>query len=294
MIRLRRSTKYVIVIAVFLASIAIGLQKSKLHKSFGEKQTGVDVSAASELFQKADYFKKIKMSFHPKDFQEARKVIANELGKSSITRKYWDSTANFMILVSEIPDSCSTEIISNLRNVDGLTEDKVYTASDQNILIDVEAHLENKKLVKERIKGDLSNPNRRMTEDGIARLERSLSRIQTEIDSLSNQVRIHKQKKENNLLFITAVKENVDNQLQSKVKDFILTTIVMIIAFTLALILFYFLLIGFLNLMKRLGIRTAQESGKYSYNYNKYYGYGSRNKRVKRIYKDKKGDDEEE
>ena len=293
MIRLRRSTKYFIVVAVFVVSILVGLDKSKLHKNFGEKKSNVNVTTASELFKKAGHFKKIKMSFYPKDYQAARKTIANELGKKGITRKFWDSTPNYMILVSEVPDSCSSEIISKLRNIQGLSEDKIYTDSDQDILINVEEHLKNKKLVKERIKSDLSNSNRRMTEDGIARLERSLSRIQTEIDSLSNQVEIHKRKKEHNLLFVTAIKQDTKSSMKHTIQDFILTTVVMIISLTIALVIFYFLLVGLLRLMKKLGIRTAQESGKYSYNYNKYYGYGSRNKRVKRIYKDKKEDNQE-
>jgi hypothetical protein len=294
MIKLRSSTKYVIVIAVFFVSVAIGLQRSKLHKSFGEQQTVLDVKTAQDLFDKSPHFKKIRMGFRPADFQKTKSAITSELNNELITRKYWDSTGQYIVLVSEIPDSLASSIVSNLRNINGLVEDKIFTDSNQDIEINVEEHLKNKQLVKERLKTDLSNPNRRMTEQSVASAERSLSKLQTEIDSLSNQVKIHKQRKERNLLFLTAVNAQTGNRFMKSLQEFIFTTILMLIVLTVGLLIFYFIMVMFLKLMKKLGIRTAQGTGNYSYNYNKYYGYGAKNKRIKRIYKDKKTSDEEE
>jgi hypothetical protein len=293
MIKLKSGTKYVIVIAVFFASVAIGLQKSKLHKSFGETKTQVDFGKAQELFDKSPHFKKIRMGFMPGDFAATRKIITDELNHIEITKKYWDSTGNYVVLVSEIPDSMTESIVLKLRKINGMTDDKIFTDSNQDISIDVEEHLKNKQLVKERFKKELNDHNRRMTEEGIARTERSLSKLQTEIDSLSNQVRIHKQRKDRNLLFLTAVNNQTGNRFVRSVKDFTFTTVLMLIVFTVGLLLFYFMMVFFLQMMKKLGIRTAQ-SGGYSYSYGKYYGYGSKNKRIKRIYKDKISSEEED
>jgi len=293
-VRVKHGTKYFIILLIFATSIFIGVKRSKIHKSFSPKTVVINDAKERKIFNSAPNYKKTELLYSIDDFQTAKKKFESILAKYSENTEA-SKSVNYLMAISEIPDSKSNQMLKELREIKGLTSDNTNNYEPKDININIKEHLENKKLVKNRIKQDLENPGKHLSEDKINRLGRSLTVLQTEIDSLSNQVDIQKRNSENNLVFIKAIRMNTDNLFLKSVKTFIITTVISLLLISFGLVFFYYVMLLFLKMMKRMGLKTSSASGRSSYNYNKYYGYGygRKNRKIKRIYKDKEPETEE-
>jgi len=295
MIKLRRGTKYFIIFLIFAVSILLGLKRSHLIGNFSQKKIVVNTSRAQEIFSKSPNCKKINMKYNVDDEKEVISKISNILSNKYSVTKFRNTKNNSLVLVAEFPDSLFSEVIPSLRKIKGLTEDNIRTSMGKGLEINVEEHLNNSKLVKEQIKEAIKNT--RISADTRDRLMNQLGKVQTEIDSLSNKYIIQKQNKENDLLFLTVVRNYSDSLLGRSVKSFVITTIIVMLALSIGMFFLYFAMVFILKLMSKLGIRTARDtaSGKYyNYDYNRGYYGNSHHKKVKRIYKNKKPEEEKE
>ncbi|MCD4818079.1 MAG: hypothetical protein K8S23_05270 [Candidatus Cloacimonetes bacterium] len=287
--RVKNGTKYFIIIFIIATSIFLGVKRSKIHKSFSTKTIIVNDEKEIQKFNTAPNYQKIKLTYNIQDFQVEKKKFETILTKYS-KKIETSKSENYILVVAEIPDSLTSEMLMELREIKGLTGDDTNNYEPQDININITEHLANKKLVKKRITQDLENTGKHLSEDRISRMGKKLTILQTEIDSLNNQVNIQKRNSENNLIFIKAVRMNTENLLLTSTKTFVLTTLIVLVLLSIGFVFFYYVMIFFLKMMKRIGLRTTS-SGKSSYNYNKYYGYGRKNRKIKRVYKDKTPED---
>ena len=121
------------------------------------------------------------MIFRVDDLSSEKEKLSEIITKYGLIKKHFDLTGSYIVSLLEIPTENSEIILQELRKIHGLSVEKAFSNSKTDININVQEHLNNKKLVKERIKKELSNQSRRLSEDKIDRLEKSLTTIQTEI-----------------------------------------------------------------------------------------------------------------
>lgn len=292
MIRLKRGTKYFIVIAIFAVSLFVGLRKSDLIDSFSHKTVLKRDQAAERIFKNADNIKKIRCSYNLPDkkfLQDIKEVFQTD----ELNKKYWSSQGYYNVGILEVPDSLLDGVLAELKSVKGFSSEKIITNDKPVINVDVKEHLENAKISKQSIIDGISD--KRLTPNRLKDYRTELRSVQSEIDSLKNLVNIKKFNENINLILLDIVTPHVDTTLKRSIQEFIFTTLVTLIALIILVAFFYFVMVFILYLMKRFGIRTSHSStGSYNYNYS--YGskyYRRRPKKVKRIYKTKESDSEE-
>ncbi len=285
MVRLRRNTKYFIIAAMFIVSIFIGLERSRFLKSFRQTAPTINLSDFQKTYDKASNSKKIKMVFNVEEINAPVSELNGILSEYNIFTRNSDSKSNYTVSILEFPDSLFTDVMSDLREIKGLTEEKVKTPEDVSFDIDIEEHLNNKIIVRERIKESLKNP--RLNQESIERLRFSLNSVQTSIDSLNNQKTIQERNRTFNLLFLTILQRSGRTYTAMRILKsfgiFIGYFLIYMVAFTILLFILFFMMNSILKLMSALGLRTARGTSK-GYNYS----YGSYGRKVKRVYKGKK------
>ncbi len=285
MLRLRRSTKYFIIVVMFIVSIFIGLERSKFLKSFRYTAPSINLSDFQRTYNKASNSKKIKMVFNVGEISVPVSELDEVISEYNIFTKNSDSKSNYTVSILEFPDSLFTDVMSNLRKIKGLIEEKVKTPEGVSFDIDIEEHLNNKIIVRERIKESLKNP--RLNQESIERLRFSLNSIQTSIDSLNNWKIIQKRNRTFNLLFLTIIQKSDRTYTAKRITRsfgvFLGYFLIYMVAFTILLFILLFFMNFILKFMSALGFRTARGTSK-GYNYS----YGSYGRKVKRIYKGKK------
>ena len=285
MVRLRRNTKYFIIGIMFIVSIFVGLERSRFLKSFRQTAPSINLSDFQKTYDNAYNSKKIKMVFNVEEINVPVSELNGVLSEYSIFTKNSDSKSNYTVSILEFPDSLFTDVMSDLREIKGLTEEKVKTPEDVSFDIDIEEHLNNKIIVRERIKESLKNP--RLNQDSIERLRFSLNSVQTSIDSLNNQKTIQERNRTFNLLFLTILRKSGRTYTAMRIAKsfgiFLGYFLIYMVAFTILLLILFFMMNIILKLMSALGLRTARGTSK-GYNYS----YGSYGRKVKRVYKGKK------
>ncbi|NQV18074.1 MAG: hypothetical protein HQ534_05975 [Armatimonadetes bacterium] len=285
MVRLRSNTKYFIIGIMFIVSIFIGLERSRFLKSFRQTAPSINLSDFQKTYDKASNSKKIKMVFNVEEISAPVSELNGILSEYNIFTKNSDSKSNYTVSILEFPDSLFTDVMSDLREIKGLTEEKVKTPEDVSFDIDIEEHLNNKVIVRERIKESLKNP--RLNQDSIERLRFSLNSVQTSIDSLNNRKTIQERNRTFNLLFLTILQKSGRTYTAMRIAKsfgiFLGYFLIYMVAFTIFLFFLFFMMDFILKLMTKLGLRTARGTSK-GYNYS----YGSYGRKVKRVYKGKK------
>ena len=285
MVRLRRNTKYFIIGIMFIVSIFVGLERSRFLKSFRQTAPSINLSDFQKTYDNAYNSKKIKMVFNVEEINVPVSELNGVLSEYSIFTKNSDSKSNYTVSILEFPDSLFTDVMSDLREIKGLTEEKVKTPEDVSFDIDIEEHLNNKIIVRERIKESLKNP--RLNQDSIERLRFSLNSVQTSIDSLNNQKTIQERNRTFNLLFLTILQKSDRTYTAMRIAKsfgiFLGYFLIYMVALTILLLILFFMMNIILKLMSALGLRTARGTSK-GYNYS----YGSYGRKVKRVYKGKK------
>jgi len=272
MISLRKSTQYIIIILIFAISIYIGLRNSNLLKDTG-KAIKMDTSKTDEMFKKELNYKKIRLVYNANDVLGAIVQINENLKHEDVVTKFSESKLGHYTTITEIPGTEYQEIIGKLRGINGLTEDVVRTEKPSVFDINVEDHISNKKLAKVQTQARMKSS--RISQDESERLEIQLDRVQTSIDSLNKLISLDKHNAENDLIYLTVIKNiRSSESTKNKVKLFVTTTVLFLIIFTVGMIILYLLMVLLFKLITILGIRTAKESGGSSYYNYRYYRKG--------------------
>lgn len=288
MIRMRRETKYIIIIMVIVISLFLGLKKSNLLNSFQSRKQIVENKEAKKIFNAAENKKKIALEFRMDDPTKIDQKVNELLAEGKIGMKYSDAKSNQKSYVLVVADSSYSVVLQELKEIHLPQSENLKTAPDDKYATNIKANVENQKISKKRIQELI---NRSTSPERMKLFRSQLERIQTKIDSLENQINIQKANKENNVILLTAFGKMTGPSIGSSIKSFVKTTFLVLIALVIALVIFYYFMVLMIKLMSILGIRTSRGSsssyGSYgNYNYNRYKSYG---RRVKRVYKDKDG-----
>lgn len=295
MVRLSKRTQYFIVFLIFVVSVGIGLKKSNLMK---QTKISLDTSKATKIFKEEKNMKKVQLIYNTDKESNLVQKIDSLLNDKNVFVKFSELKGNYYTKIFELPNSYYNNMISKLRQVEGLTEEKVQLNEEAQFDINIEEHLKNNKFLIEKTKEDISKRRTRSTEK-LNDSNRLLKKLQMEIDSLNYVKVLQKHNKDYTLIFLTVIQNDKTTTFAYKMKVFVKTTFISLFLFILGFILFYLFIILLTKLMVLLGIRTIRESGG---GYSKYYrgsygGYGGysryyrpyRNRR-KRIRKEKESD----
>jgi len=284
MFRIRKEIKIFLILFTILISLFIGIKRSNLDKIFVQVNVTIDQSTANDIFENSFNNNKMKFEYFVEDISEINTLLY-EIGKTkkAITL-YSEIKNNYNLKVFEIPAEISDEILTKLRNIDGLNNENIQKAGLITKNTDLKENLNNNQIAKKRIQNLI---NGSVSPDRLTSFRRQLDIIQEKIDSLSIQEDIKKHNAEFSVVMISAVKNvNGNATLRNSLSIFLLITIASLILIIIGLIISYYIFVLMYKLMLILGIRTSRSgSSNYNYNYNKK-GY---DRKVKRIYKDKNG-----
>ncbi|MDP8210573.1 MAG: hypothetical protein P9M05_07155 [Candidatus Stygibacter australis] len=299
MFRLRKNTKYIVVIIIIVASLYFAVKISGIQNVFNTRITvsKIDDKRAEEVFNNAGNDKKIKLQYTTSDLKDFNNSLHGIYTKFDINPLYSNDTSNYYVSVFDFPDSLSDQVMKILRSLEKLNQEFLETADPEKFKINIEDHIENKERVKRTLENKIDNAVM-LTEDRISKFNENLTNIQLEIDSLRNQQMIFKNLVNNKMVYISSIYQDASQQITLRsrrinmVKNFLIYFLIfLIISMLLLVIANYFILMVF-KLMRMLGIRTSRSSsGGYSYGGNSYKSryYYRRPKKVKKIYKDENG-----
>jgi hypothetical protein len=301
MFRLKKSTKYLIVILIVAVSVYLAARLSDIQNIFNQKTSVVQIDdkRAEQVFNEARNDKKIKLFYSSEDLKAFNANLQKIYASFNINPLYANDTKNYYVSVFDFPDSLSDQVMSVLRNLNKLDQEYLDSADPDKFKINIEDHIKNKERVKRTLENKIDNAVM-LTEDRISKYNDNLTRIQLEIDSLRNQQKIIKTLVDNNLVYLASIFQNSSQQtaLQTRrinmVRNFFLYFLIFLLFSILLLVIANYFIILLFSLMRLLGIRTARSSSRSNYGGYGGYSYKSRNyyrrpKKVKKIYKDADG-----
>jgi len=281
MFRLRRDTKYVIIILVILFSVYLGMKKSNLNNAFTRKQVRIDTSSAEKIFENSTTVMKIQMKCNVNDLETINSVLSEIFTREDVSIKLSETKRNHQMIIFEYPNTLRETVLSQLRNVEGFASENIRSIPSSPFNANIKENLKNNQLAKTRIQELI---NKSTSPDRVAEFRIQLDRVQATIDSLMSQNIIQKHNEKYDVIMITSIKQLAgDTNLKQSIKTFAVTTFVVLVILIIGLVFGYYITILLINLMTVMGIKTSRSSsGGYSYNY-KRRGYG---RKIKRIYKD--------
>ncbi len=285
-VRLRRDTKFVIVLLIFFISIYAGYKRSNIVNLFLPKQTSIDRREAVKVFENTKNVRKITMEFRTENDSEIRQSINDLIFQEDVYTKYSDSKKSYQIYILELPHEKLENEINKFRQLDGLEAEHIISDSDVVMDANVKENLENHLITKNRLQELISKTS---SPQSLAKFQSDLERTQAKIDSLNSYVSKQERVMNYDLLYITSINTGgVSVSAKRVIWKFVSVSFLCMIFLIFCLIILYFLTLGLTNLMSVMGIRTARSGrGSSNYNYNNYKSsYG---RKVKRIYKDKDG-----
>jgi hypothetical protein len=299
MFRLKKSTKYIIVIVIIVVAIYFATRLSDIQNIFNHKiaVNKIDDSRAEDVFVNANNDKKIKLLYSTSNLTEFNTALQKIYGKYDINPQYANDTRNYYVSVFDFADSLSDQVMADLRGLERLNQEFLDTADPDNFKINIEDHIENKERVKRTLENKIDNAVL-LTEDRINKYNQNLTNIQMEIDSLKNQQNIIKSLIDNKLVYVASLYQDTSQRLTLRtrrinmVKNFLLYFMAFLIISILVLVVANYFFIFIFKLMHLLGIKTSRSStggsnyGGTSYKSRYYY---RRPKKVKKIYKDENG-----
>lgn len=299
MFRLRKSTKYILVIAILAVSIYFAAKLSGIQYIFetSASVSKIDDERADKAFKNAGNDKKIQLNYTTSNLIDFKNSLQEIYADFDINPLYANDTKSYYVSVFDFPDSLSDQVMTKLRRLEKLNQEFLETADPEKFKINIEDHIENKERVKRTLENKIDNAVL-LTEDRISKYNDNLTNIQLEIDSLRNQQKIFKNLINNKLVYVAALYQDASQQvtLRSRrvnmAKNFLLYFLLSLIISILLLIIANYFFIWIFKLMRMLGIKTSRSSsGGYSYGSNSYKSkyYYRRSKKVKKIYKDENG-----
>lgn len=285
MIRIRKSLLYFISFVIFIFAIVAGLSRIGVFDRV-TKSSKIDFSRATTLFEQAQNNTKITMTFTSSELSQIKNAVSQITSTDQAKIKVSDSGKHYYSAVITFHQDALEQVLDALRSIKGLQEEHIHTAPDAAMEMDVQAHLDARKLVKQRLEKDLQNASR-LSEQNIANLSASLSRVQSQIDSLNSKVATMQYNSSMAMLMLTVVDPGAMNgtDLIGKLQTFALTVLMVLIAELVVLLFFYLVIVLIFKLSPMLGIKPMHSSSSnYNYNYKRSSG-----KKIKRIYKDEEG-----
>ncbi len=271
MIFMSSSAKRWIIFIIFLLSIIMGYRMSDVG-SPKPTESGIDIREAENVFQNSIHTRKTRMNFAVSNFQNAIDSF-NEIISAEGIKQFYRLTGDMNIVsVIEISASEDDNIITRLRNLPGLENEKTETIEDiSHTTIDTPSHLEQNRFLLQRYRERLNNPY--LTTREISELQLQIRDIQTRIDSLYRIDHIKAEQEKQNHLVMAVIRRAESPGHTSRIMIYIDLAVKIIFSFvtiTIIVILLYFGIILLLKLMEWLGVKSSRKGLHYLYRYQKY------------------------
>ena len=270
MLRLKLGTKVLIILAIFVVAIVLSIKTSNLLTENSKKImiSKDELGTAKRKFDNLPVKKKIIYSFERA--QPIRDKIDNLFKNELIKTIYSSSEKNYSLIIIQFPDSIRNEVITEIRAIDGMISEKIFTETNEKFNINFEERIKLSKNQKSKYQ-ELRNNT---TIDGVARnLNKQINLVQAKIDSLKELEREKEIYQNSNLAFIKSkVQDKKDNILLDRLLQFAINTFIYLVVLLIGLIILYFILLLLIKFMEGLGIKTVKPT-------SRRYGYYSRKKK---------------
>ncbi len=282
MLVMSSGTKRIIIFVILALSIYLGVRMSGFMASVPPKQV-VETKEAEHVFNNAIHNTKTMLNFTVNDFPEVVASYNDIVTQEGVRTLYHVGTRNNIVSVIEFSDNLYNDVISGLREIPGLENEKTETSPAATVSgIDIDSHIEQNHALLRRYEERLTNQY--LTTREISELHKEISNIQTKIDSL-NTLKSEKEK-ENNLV-MAVIRSDTGPRAPTGITRYINLSLFVLLSFvvvTICAILIYFGIEFLTKLAAILGVRSAKRSSRYG-SYGKsssYYGYGRKTVRKRK------------
>ena len=282
MIRIRKDTKFVIILVIVLISLYLGYRRSGIKSAFFPTPIRVDSSESDKMFANLGNNRKVLLKYNVINKEIVNEKMNEIIFSDEITIKFSDINDNFIFQILETPQQNFQKVLINLRAIEGLSVENIQ--SEKTILVDenIQASIQNNEIAKKRIQELI---NKTTSPESLSRLKKELEETQEKIDSLHGLTSLNSHYADNDIFYLTVIKNTEPSKTLKKASfEFVLTTFVIMIIIIVGLIIFYFIYNALSSLMSAMGIKSSR-GGRGSSNYNYNYNKRSYGRKVKRIYK---------
>ncbi|PID28932.1 MAG: hypothetical protein CSB55_02370 [Candidatus Cloacimonadota bacterium] len=285
--KLRQSTKSGIALLVLFLSFLTGLKFSGLYDNITGKNTHkkIKIKSTEDIFENASNYTKYIFSFSEKNLNKLDKPVNGFLAENENNLILYEKNPDYRLLVFEIPKNSEHESLSKFPEIAKLEEKEIIASDPPNKSIDIKQHIKDKKLIKKTVERALTERN--LSGREIASFKKELFTIQSRIDSLNSLVFMQKRNNEQVLVKAVIIKHSdKENTFAHDGLYFLIYFFAALTAFSLFIIIISYIVMFITKLMTFAGIETQKSAADY-----KKYGYESRKKKIKRIYKDLEEED---
>ena len=291
MLFMRRKLQTAIILAIIAVSVYSAVQITGIPKR-GVRTVELDLREPRRVFEQSINNRKTIINYLIADAHEISSQFNQILTREGTNVYFNNRDRSHFVAVFDTPKEQEASVLEKLRQIDGLSNEKTETAlTKPGGIIDINSHVRENELVKERYRERLKNPH--LTTREIGELQFQIRTIQTKIDSL-NSVKELEEVKTNPLYFIIARTHSGNMAPTKHIKQYgqlLFVTLAFILLYTLAALLITYSFTAISKLMKLSGIKTSKSGGsRYSYG----YGYSYANKRKKKKHRSQPVDEPKE
>ena len=127
MFRIRKEMKLVLIVGTILFSLFLGVKRSNLDTIFILTNVEIDLSSANDIFENSFNNNKIKFEYQVEDLTEINTSLSEISKTENAITLYSEIKANYNLTVLEIPTEISDEVLTNLKNVIGLSNENIQS-----------------------------------------------------------------------------------------------------------------------------------------------------------------------
>jgi hypothetical protein len=270
---------------------------SYYFNGFEAKAQSINTKEADRVYNDLTNYKKMQISVSVKSLESLRKVIYTKFEPIGAIKLHSDEQSGYALYIYQIETQYLPQMLDYISQI-GSISSKVERISPQNTQLDMDAKLRDMEAIYQKEFVDYNNSKTKYS----YQLDR-LKQLSTEVDSLKFQISNQK----NRAMTLLYIKAQMPPNKVGKVKNyqkFVIDFLKYLIIYSVIVSFLHYGTVLLVYVLSMLGIRFPN-IGSYGRGYNDYAGYkgyqgygnygygGGRKRKVKRIYRNKKGEHHE-
>lgn len=275
MVRIAKSTKVIIILAIIAASLGISAKKTGLLKKNQNLANSKDLIRAEKFFELAENHSKIRVTYSNVDVKKLKQDINNLFNKNAVKISDEVIGGNEYYVKVEMPTTKADEITKKLIEIDETAKIKKTTNSEHNKYIDFETRIKQNQdyltLLDSKIK--------KARGIDFTKIKAEQVEAQNEIDRLKQRQKQQVKNQNFSVLLLSAKAISTNKNNVKKIVEFFKLSLILLVAFTIIALVGFGFIVVLLKIMSALGIRSTRTVSRYGYNYGEY-GYSRRKKRI--------------
>lgn len=283
MIYLKKNSKVMIIVLVFIVSFGLGIKYSHIINSFKNENNEVYNKTISKEFELVKNKSKVIINIESEDFIKDIDQYEKLIDKYNSNVLLSERNEHYLLSLMEVPSDNMDNILADFYKFDFFKSEKKIMRS-KDVYINVDERIENYKLTKNKLKNLIAETN---LPERMDQYYSQLKSVQNSLDSLITVKSEMNNQSNNDIILLKLIRKQTKNvSLTSRIFILLKYTFFSIILISIVLIVLYLLMLLLMSVMKLLGIKNARSSAGY------YGKYSVNNRKVKRVYK--KMDDNKE